>query len=110
MNQSFTKEAMAFLPAMAQWEITGTPVPFTRLTCDRNLHRPYWSQPYRSLFDTVKEAGQGLADEAFAALMASGATRTHSGQTSAGLIASGLSASAIRVPEINTGLLVAVSL
>jgi hypothetical protein len=85
-------------------------VPFTRFNIKWNRHPPYAAYGYDSLFDKTAAMSRRLADESLARIMAESASRTHAGQSSAGLIAAGLSSSALRVPEIRTGSLVAVSL
>lgn len=100
----------AFTPDITKLVLTGTPVPFTRLTPDRNVNPPYWSGLYNSLFGKVADQGRDLALDALNALYLGGPERSRIGQNSEALLASGLSASGIRVPEVDTGSLVSVSL
>jgi hypothetical protein len=85
-------------------------VPYTRFNVKWNRHPPYAAYGYDSMFDKVAAMSRRLADESLERIMAEAPARTHAGQSSAGLIAAGLSSSALRVPEIRTGSLVAISL
>lgn len=106
------KNEMTFqygLPRMSRI-LENVTVPFTRFNVNWRTRQFLATPEYKSLHQQSAENSQALADSALDALMSGGAARTHSGQTVDGLLASGLSASTLRVPEIDTGLLVAVSL
>ena len=85
-------------------------IPFTRFTVDLNFHPPHAMPRYKSMFELTAESCKAMADRALEDLVSGGAARAHKGQTTAGLIASGLSASTLRVPEVRTGALVAASI
>lgn len=85
-------------------------VPFTRFNVDWRQRQLPATPQYKSILQSSTDICRRMAESALDDLMSGGAARTHSGQTTSGLIASGLSASTLRVPEINTGLLMAVSL
>ena len=99
-------------------ELKGTPldslrgesVPFTRFQADWFRANIASLPPFKSLFDKTAELTKDVADQAFEACMHSSPVRMHTGHTSASRLASGLSGSALRVPEIRTGSLVAVSI
>jgi hypothetical protein len=85
-------------------------VPFTRFLADWYMSGPASPQPFKSLFDKTVDMSNDMTDRAVDALMRSGPSRMHAGQTSAARLASGLSGSALRVPETRTGSLLAVSI
>ena len=90
--------------------LRGESVPFTRFRMDWYRANPASPPPYKSLFDKMSEMTKDMGDQALEALMRSSSVRMHAGQTSAARLASGLSGSALRVPETRTGSLVAVSI
>lgn len=85
-------------------------IPFTRRHVDPWNNPPYRTPRYKSMFEISAETAKQTSDKALDELMSSAPARMHSGQTVSGIIASGLSASTLRVPEVQTGSLVAVSL
>ncbi|MDR2892882.1 MAG: hypothetical protein LBV80_07355 [Deltaproteobacteria bacterium] len=97
------------LPRMSRI-VDNARVPFTRYMVDLDTHPPYGVHRYKSMFELTAETSKGMADRALEDMVSGGAARTHHGQTMAGLISSGLSASALRVPETRTGAFVSVSL
>jgi len=90
--------------------LRGESVPFTRFRADWYRASLASLPPFKSLFDKTAELTQDMADRALEAFMHSSSVRMHAGQTSAARLASGLSGSALRVPEIRTGSFVAVSI
>lgn len=100
-----------FTTPITRMSLTGSPsIPFTEFSVDWNFHPPYAGKPYDSLLDTAVRQGRDMARDALEVLMEGGATRIRLGQNPQAKLVSGLSASGIRVPEIRTGSLVAVSL
>jgi hypothetical protein len=85
-------------------------VPFTRFQADWHRANPASPPPYKSMFDKTIGMTKDMADRALDSIMQSGPAHLRVGQTSAARLASGLSGSALRVPEIRTGALVAVSI
>ena len=90
--------------------LRGESVPFTRFQADWFRATPASPPPYKSLFDKSIELTKDMVDQALAAMLDSSSTRMHAGQSSAARLASGLSGSALRVPEVRTGSLVALSI
>lgn len=106
---SSDREFIYGLPQMTR-VLANVRVPFTRTLLQWDKYPPYANYAYKSMFELSAESSAQMAAESLDDLMSGGAARMHSGQTTAGLLASGLSASGIRVPEVQTGALVAVSL